>query len=168
MNYLSLENITKTYGEKVLFDNLSLQVTKGQKIALIAKNGSGKSTLLRVVGGMEGVEGENAKVWMNKSIRSAFLEQEPDFSVGHNLLEATLDSADPQLSAVRKYRLAMLHPNDEEALQIALQDLDALKAWDMEAKVQEILFRLNLTDFEKPVSLLSGGKRKEWPWPAFF
>ena len=76
MNYLSLENITKTYGEKVLFDNLSLQVTKGQKIALIAKNGSGKSTLLRVVGGMEGVEGENAKVWMNKSIRSAFLEQE--------------------------------------------------------------------------------------------
>lgn len=160
MNYLSLENITKTYGEKVLFDNLSLQVTKGQKIALIAKNGSGKSTLLRVVGGMEGVEGENAKVWMNKSIRSAFLEQEPEFSDRHNLLEATLDSDDPQLSAVRKYRLAMLHPDDEQALQLALQDLDALKAWDMEAKVQEILFRLNLSDFEKPVSLLSGGQKK--------
>ncbi len=160
MNYLSLENITKTYGEKVLFDNLSLQVTKGQKIALIAKNGTGKSTLLRVVGGMEGVEGENAKVWIHKGIRSAFLEQEPDFSPRHNLIEAILDSPDPQLSAVQKYRLALLHPQDEQALQMALQELDTLKAWDMEAKVQEILFRLNLTDFEKPVNLLSGGQKK--------
>ena len=160
MNYLSLENITKTYGEKVLFDNLSLQVTKGQKIALIAKNGTGKSTLLRVVGGKEGVEGENAKVWMHKGIRSSFLEQEPEFSDGHNLIEAILDSPDPQLSAVQKYRLALLHPLEEESLQIALQELDTLKAWDMEAKVEEILFRLNLTDFEKPVNLLSGGQKK--------
>lgn len=160
MNYLSLENITKTYGEKVLFDNLSLQVTKGQKIALIAKNGTGKSTLLRVVGGKEGVEGENAKVWMHKGIRSSFLEQEPEFSDGHNLIEAILDSPDPQLSAVQKYRLALLHPLEEESLQIALQELDTLKAWDMEAKVEEILFRLNLNDFEKPVNLLSGGQKK--------
>ncbi|MEY3323597.1 MAG: hypothetical protein RLZZ417_3180 [Bacteroidota bacterium] len=160
MNYLSLENITKTYGEKVLFDNLTLQVTKGQKIALIAKNGTGKSTLLRVVGGKEGVEGENAKVWMHKGIRSSFLEQEPEFSQGQNLIEAILDSPDPQLRAVQKYRLALLHPNDEQSLQNALQELDTLKAWDMEAKVQEILFRLNLTDFEKPVNLLSGGQKK--------
>lgn len=160
MNYLSLENITKTYGEKVLFDNLTLQVTKGQKIALIAKNGTGKSTLLRVVGGKEGVEGENAKVWMHKGIRSSFLEQEPEFSQGQNLIEAILDSSDPQLRAVQKYRLALLHPNDEQSLQNALQELDTLKAWDMEAKVQEILFRLNLTDFEKPVNLLSGGQKK--------
>jgi len=160
VNYLSLENITKTYGEKVLFDNLSLQVTKGQKIALIAKNGTGKSTLLRVVGGKEGVEGENAKVWMHKGIRSSFLEQEPEFSLGQNLIEAILDSPDPQLRAVQKYRLALLHPNDEQSLQNALQELDTLKAWDMEAKVQEILFRLNLTDFEKPVNLLSGGQKK--------
>lgn len=160
MNYLSLENITKTYGEKVLFDNLTLQVTKGQKIALIAKNGTGKSTLLRVVGGKEGVEGENAKVWMHKGIRSSFLEQEPEFSLGQNLIEAILDSPDPQLRAVQKYRLALLHPNDEQSLQNALQELDTLKAWDMEAKVQEILFRLNLTDFEKPVNLLSGGQKK--------
>jgi len=160
VNYLSLENITKTYGEKVLFDNLTLQVTKGQKIALIAKNGTGKSTLLRVVGGKEGVEGENAKVWMHKGIRSSFLEQEPEFLQGQNLIEAILDSPDPQLRAVQKYRLALLHPNDELSLQNALQDLDTLKAWDMEAKVQEILFRLNLTDFEKPVNLLSGGQKK--------
>jgi len=160
VNYLSLENITKTYGEKVLFDNLTLQVTKGQKIALIAKNGTGKSTLLRVVGGKEGVEGENAKVWMHKGIRSSFLEQEPEFSQGQNLIEAILDSPDPQLRAVQKYRLALLHPNDEQSLQNALQELDTLKAWDMEAKVQEILFRLNLTDFEKPVNLLSGGQKK--------
>jgi ATP-binding cassette subfamily F protein uup len=160
VNYLSLENITKTYGEKVLFDNLTLQVTKGQKIALIAKNGTGKSTLLRVVGGKEGVEGENAKVWMHKGIRSSFLEQEPEFSLGQNLIEAILDSPDPQLRAVQKYRLALLHPNDEQSLQNALQELDTLKAWDMEAKVQEILFRLNLTDFEKPVNLLSGGQKK--------
>jgi ATP-binding cassette subfamily F protein uup len=160
VNYLSLENVTKTYGEKVLFDNLTLQVTKGQKIALIAKNGTGKSTLLRVVGGLEDVEGENAKVWMHKGIRSSFLAQEPEFSPGHNLIEAILDSPDPQLNAVQKYRLALLHPHDEQALQTALQALDTLKAWDMEAKVQEILFRLNLTDFEKPVNVLSGGQKK--------
>jgi len=116
--------------------------------------------LLRVVGGKEGVEGENAKVWMHKGIRSSFLEQEPEFSDGHNLIEAILDSPDPQLSAVQKYRLALLHPLEEESLQIALQELDTLKAWDMEAKVEEILFRLNLTDFEKPVNLLSGGQKK--------
>ena len=97
---------------------------------------------------------------MHKGIRSSFLEQEPEFSDGHNLIEAILDSPDPQLSAVQKYRLALLHPLEEESLQIALQELDTLKAWDMEAKVEEILFRLNLTDFEKPVNLLSGGQKK--------
>lgn len=160
MNYLSLEHITKTYGEKILFDDLTLQVTKGQKIALIAKNGSGKSTLLRVAGGMEGVEGEKAKVWVHKGIRFAFLEQEPEFSNRHNLFEAILDSPDPQLQAIRKYRMALLQPQEDEALHHALQELDALKAWDMEAKVQEILFRLNVTDFDKPVNLLSGGQKK--------
>jgi ATP-binding cassette subfamily F protein uup len=160
VNYLSLEHITKTYGEKILFDDLTLQVTKGQKIALIAKNGSGKSTLLRVAGGMEGVEGEKAKVWVHKGIRFAFLEQEPEFSNRHNLFEAILDSPDPQLQAIRKYRMALLQPQEEEALHHALQELDALKAWDMEAKVQEILFRLNVTDFDKPVNLLSGGQKK--------
>jgi ATP-binding cassette subfamily F protein uup len=160
VNYLSLEHITKTYGEKILFDDLTLQVTKGQKIALIAKNGSGKSTLLRVAGGMEGVEGEKAKVWVHKGIRFAFLEQEPEFSNRHNLFEAILDSPDPQLQAIRKYRMALLQPQEDEALHHALQELDALKAWDMEAKVQEILFRLNVTDFDKPVNLLSGGQKK--------
>ena len=72
MNYLTLENVTKTYGEKTLFKNLNLQISKGQKIALVAKNGTGKSTMLRVIAGLEGSEGEQSKVMIHRDIRVGF------------------------------------------------------------------------------------------------
>ena len=79
MNYLTLENVTKSYGPKVLFNNISLIINKGDRIALVAKNGTGKTTLLRVLAGTEGSEGENAKILISKEIRTGFLQQEPDF-----------------------------------------------------------------------------------------
>ncbi len=160
MNYLTLENITKSYGEKTLFRNVNLQVNKGQKVALIAKNGSGKTTLMRVIAGTEPGEGENAKIQFRKEIRIGYLPQEPEFAAGHNVLEAVLDSETETIKAIRRYELALLHPNNEAELQAALSRMDDLKAWDYESRVKEILFKLNITNLEQSVSTLSGGQKK--------
>ncbi len=160
MNYLTLENITKSYGEKTLFRNVSLQVNKGQKVALIAKNGSGKTTLMRVIAGTEPGEGENAKIQFRKEIRIGYLPQEPEFAAGHNVLDAVFDSETETIKAIRRYELALLHPNDEKELQAALSRMDDLKAWDYESKVKEILFKLNITNLEQSVTTLSGGQKK--------
>lgn len=160
MNYLNLENVSKSYGEKVLFDQISLQISKGQKVALVAKNGSGKSTLMRVIMGEEQAEGETAKVEVHRNIRVGFLNQEPDFYPHHTILEAALDSDLPVIQAIKNYELAMLSPQDGDRMQKAIQQMDDLKAWDFEAKIKEVLFKLNITEFDKVVKFLSGGQKK--------
>ncbi|HFA48795.1 MAG TPA: ABC transporter ATP-binding protein [Bacteroidetes bacterium] len=160
MNYLTLENVSRSYGEKVLFQNISLQINKGEKVALIAKNGSGKTTLMRVIAGMEPSEGATSKVLFKKDIRIGYLEQDPDFYDGHNALEALFDSDSEMVQAVKKYEHAMLHPDDVADMQTALSRMDDLKAWDFEAKAKEILFKFKITDLEQSVSTLSGGQKK--------
>ncbi len=160
MNFLNLENVSKTYGEKVLFNNIDLQVNKGQKIALVAKNGSGKSTLLRVISGQEAPEGEAAKVLMRKDIKVGFLNQDPDFYEGHTVLEAVLESDNPLIQAVKDYEEALLFPEKMEDMQKAAARMDDLKAWDMDAKIKEILFKLNIVDLNQLVRNLSGGQKK--------
>lgn len=160
MNFLTLENVTKTYGPKVLFRNVSLNIDKGQKIALVAKNGTGKSTLLRVLAGLEGSEGENSKILIRKGIRVGFLLQEPEFEPGHTVLEAVFSSENPILQAIQRYETAMLYPEKEQALQAAIHEMEDLKAWDFEAKIKEILFKLKIVDLDQQVSLLSGGQKK--------
>ena len=160
MNYLNLEDVTKMYGEKVLFDNISLQVNQGQKIALVAKNGSGKTTLLRVIAGEEAPEGETAKVYLHKDVRIGFLNQDPEFFEEHTILEAVLDSENPMIQAVRAYEYAMLFPDDTEAMHKAIAKMDALKAWDFEARIKEILTKLEVSDLNKLVKNLSGGQKK--------
>jgi len=160
VNYLNLEDVTKMYGEKVLFDNISLQVNQGQKIALVAKNGSGKTTLLRVIAGEEAPEGETAKVYLHKDVRIGFLNQDPEFFEEHTILEAVLDSENPMIQAVRAYEYAMLFPDDTEAMHKAIAKMDALKAWDFEARIKEILTKLEVSDLNKLVKNLSGGQKK--------
>lgn len=160
MNFLSLEHITKTYGEKVLFNDITLQVNKGQKVALVAKNGSGKSTLLRVAAGIESSEGENARILLHRDVRTAFLDQDPDFYANHTVLEAILDAETPFMQAIKTYEKAMLHPDDPAGLQAAITKMDDLKAWDFEARVKEVLTRLNITDYEQTIRTLSGGQKK--------
>lgn len=160
MNFLSLEHITKTYGEKVLFNDITLQVNKGQKVALVAKNGSGKSTLLRVAAGIESSEGENARILLHRDVRTAFLDQDPDFYANHTVLEAILDAETPFMQAIKNYEKAMLHPDDPAGLQTAIAKMDDLKAWDFEARVKEVLTRLNITDYEQTIRTLSGGQKK--------
>jgi ATP-binding cassette subfamily F protein uup len=160
MNYLSLERISKMYGEKVLFDNITLQINRGQKVALVAKNGSGKSTLLRIAAGKESPEGEQYRVFMHREVQAGFLEQDPDFYPHHTVLEAILDADTPGMRAIRDYENAMRYPEQTAALQSAIAQMDAQQAWDLEARVKELLYRFRITDFSMPIRLLSGGQKK--------
>lgn len=160
MNYLTLENVNKSYGEKVLFKDVNLQIAKGQKVALVAKNGSGKTTLMRVIAGREAGEGENSKVQINKHINIGWLDQDPDFYEKHTVLEAVFDSENPMIQAVKAYEEAMIRPDRIQEMQDALAKMDDLKAWDFEAKVKEVLFKLNITMLDQLVSTLSGGQQK--------
>ena len=160
MNYLTLENVTKTYGEKVLFQNINLQISKGQKVALVAKNGTGKTTLLRVIAGLESGEGETFRVQLRRDVRIGYLHQEPGFDEDLTVLETAFHSENPLIRAIRKYEEALLHPEKPERLQASLVEMDDLKAWDFEARIKEILFKLNIIDLEQRVGTLSGGQRK--------
>lgn len=160
MNYLTLENITKIYGEKTLFKDISLTIDKGQKIALIAKNGSGKSTLMRVIAGQDGAEGEHAKVLFRKDIKIGFLHQEPDFDPEHGIIEAVFDSQNPMICAVKAYEEALLLPDKQHLLQAAMERMDELKAWEVEARINEILSKFKISNLNQKVGMLSGGQKK--------
>ncbi|MGB0863939.1 MAG: ABC-F family ATP-binding cassette domain-containing protein [Saprospiraceae bacterium] len=161
MNYLTLENITKSYGEKVLFQDLSFHIEKGNKIAFVARNGTGKSTLLKIIAGLETAEGEHAKILLNRDARVGYLDQEPNFDESKTAMETIFDSNDnPQLQALKAYEEAMLEPHKTDELQEALAQMDAVKAWDIESNVKETLAKLSITRLQQPVSELSGGQRK--------
>ncbi|MBL7775234.1 MAG: ABC-F family ATP-binding cassette domain-containing protein, partial [Saprospiraceae bacterium] len=160
MNFLTLENVTKSYGEKVLFQNISLHIDKGQKIGLIAKNGTGKTTLMRVIAGLEGSEGESSKILLRKDIRIGWLDQEPHFHPGIDVLAAVLDDSIPLVRIVRQYEHALAYPEQAAALQEAMAAMDEHQAWSFEAKVKELLFRFGMHDLEQKVGALSGGQQK--------
>ena len=160
MNYLTLEQVSKSYGDKILFDKIDLTINKGQKVALVAKNGEGKSTLLRVIAGKEAPEGETCKMMIRRGISVGFLDQEPDFYEEHTILEAVLDSDNPLIQAVKRYEYALLKPEKTEEMMEASAAMDDLKAWDFEARIKEVLFKLNITELDKPIKTLSGGQKK--------
>lgn len=160
MNFLTLENVTKSYGEKLLFKNISLHIDKGQKIGLIAKNGTGKTTLMRVIAGREGSEGEGAKITLRKDIRIGWLDQEPKFPANMDVLGAVLDPANPLVRVVQRYEKALLHPENPDELTEAIAEMDQQNAWTFEAKVKETLSRFRMDNYEQKVSSLSGGQQK--------
>jgi ABC transport system ATP-binding/permease protein len=160
MNYLTLENVTKSYGPKILFKNVNLIINKGERIALVAKNGTGKTTLLRVLNGSEGSEGENAKIIFAKDIRIGTLEQDPLLPEGATAIEAIFHSENPQTQAIKNYEKALLDDNLDD-IQKYLEEIDHLQAWDFEAKIKEILSKLKIDLFlNQKVSTLSGGQKK--------
>ena len=159
LNYLTLENITKSFGEKILFENINLTIAKGQKIALIAKNGTGKTTLLRVIAGTESVEGELAKVIVSKDIVTRYLKQEPYFNDDDTVLEASLDSDNKKIQAIKQLQIANLM-DDDDKIQEAIGQVEDLKAWDIESRVKEILGKLNIHRLDQKIHELSGGQKK--------
>ncbi|WP_273274894.1 ABC-F family ATP-binding cassette domain-containing protein [Maribacter polysiphoniae] len=158
MNLLSVENIAKSYGELVLFEDLSFGVNKDQKIALIAKNGDGKTSILNILSGKDVPDA--GLVNYRKGVRVSFLEQEPDLNPDLTIEETIFASDNEILRIILAYEKALENPEDEEAYQKAFEGMDRHDAWDFETQYKQILFKLKLEDIYAKVGLLSGGQKK--------
>ena len=157
MHYVTVEGLTKSYGINPLFKNITFHINEGEKIALIARNGIGKSTLLRILAGQE-VQ-ESGKVHISKGVSVALFEQDPKFDEDKTVLENIFTSNHPIMSVMRQYEAA-LDADDAEMITECIGKIDELGAWDYEAKVHQILGKLNIHHLQNKVSSLSGGQRK--------
>ena len=157
MNYLSVENLTKSFGERVLFSDLTFGIDQGQKVSIIAKNGSGKTTLLRCL--MDYEQYDSGRIVYRNDIRIAFMEQTELMNEHQTILEAVFDHDLPELKLIKEYNVAMDN-NDENALENLYQEITEMNAWDIEVKVQQILSVLKLQDTSQVVGSLSVGQKK--------
>ena len=158
MNYLSVENISKSFGERTLFENLSFGINKDQKIAFIAKNGSGKTCIMKIINGED--EPDTGQVVVRKDIKMAFLSQEHNLQDELTIEESIFASDNEILKVIERYEKALENPEDEEAYQKAFDQMDQYNAWDFETQFKQILFKLKLEDFKLKVKNLSGGQKK--------
>ena len=158
MNYLSVENIAKAYGERVLFEDISFGINEGQKVGFIAKNGTGKTSLLDILAGFDAPDA--GKVVYRKDITTAFLPQEPNLDPNLTVEETIFSSDNEILNIINRYEKALKNPDDAEAYQKAFEEMDAAQAWDFETQYKQILFKLKLDDLSKEVKHLSGGQKK--------
>ena len=158
MNYLSVENISKSFGERTLFENISFGINKDQKIAFIAKNGSGKTCIMKIINGED--EPDTGQVVLRKEIKMAFLSQDHQLQDELTIEESIFASDNETLKVIERYEKALENPEDEEAYQKAFDKMDQLNAWDFETQYKQILFKLKLEDFKLKVKNLSGGQKK--------
>ncbi|MFT6370372.1 MAG: ATP-binding cassette subfamily F protein uup [Maribacter sp.] len=158
MNLLTVENISKSYGELVLFENLSFGINKDQKIALIAKNGSGKTSILNILSGADSPD--TGQVNYRKSTRVSFLAQEPIMDPELTVEETIFASDNEVLQVISSYEKALQNPEDADAYQTAFEAMDRFQAWDFETQYKQILFKLKLEDLDAKVGMLSGGQKK--------
>lgn len=158
MNYVTVENISKSYGELTLFENLSFSIHKDQKIAFVAKNGTGKTSILNMLSGKDNPD--SGQIIFRKDIQTAFLSQEPDLDNKLTVEEAIFDTKNPVLEIIKAYELALNHPDDTEAYQKAFDNMDRHNAWDFETQYKQILFQLKLDHLNQRISTLSGGQKK--------
>ncbi|SHJ56384.1 ABC-F family ATP-binding cassette domain-containing protein [Flavobacterium haoranii] len=158
MNFLSVENISKAYGERVLFENISFGINKDQKIAFIAKNGSGKTTIMNMLAGLD--EPDSGQVIVRKDIKMAFLSQTDNLQPELTIEESIFASDNDTLKVIEQYEKALENPEDEEAYQKAFDNMDRHNAWDFETQYKQILFKLKLDDLKLKVKNLSGGQKK--------
>ncbi|SIT95768.1 ATP-binding cassette, subfamily F, uup [Epilithonimonas bovis DSM 19482] len=157
MNYVSAENLTKSYGIKVLFENISFHINEGDKIAIVAKNGSGKSTLLKILMGKEIADSGN--VMINKDIQVVLFDQEIDFDPQLSIEEFMMTLNSPPIIALKKYHQSLLSNNPDE-MEKAIAEMEIQKAWDLENEMKQILSQLKITDLDLKMGTLSGGQIK--------
>ncbi|PSL05748.1 ABC-F family ATP-binding cassette domain-containing protein [Cecembia rubra] len=163
MNYLSVENLSKSFGERVLFQNISFGIDQGQKIALVGVNGAGKSTLMKIIMGIE--VPDSGKVAINQQTKVSYVHQNPvftgDLSIYHTIFEG---SQNETILLIEEYHKALLETekgkDSGDKLQILMEKMDALQAWDYEHQIKEVLGKLGIHDMELQVGNLSGGQRK--------
>lgn len=157
MNYLSVENLTKSYGEKILFENISFGLEKGNKIALVAQNGTGKSSLFKVLNGTE--DSDSGNFAFKNNVKTAFLAQEPNFKNAKNIEEVIWSDDNSTLKIIKNYEAA-LESNDPDKIDKAINEMENEKAWDFEQKVKQILSKLKISDMKRPLDVLSGGQKR--------
>ena len=158
MNLLSVEGVSKSYGERVVLEPLSFGISKGQKIALIAKNGSGKTTLLKIIAQKD--TPEKGAVNYRKGTRISYLAQEPLLDPKLTIEATILASGNPSLRVIAAYEKALLNPENEEAYQKAFEAMEQHQAWDFETQYKQMLSKLKLEDLQLHVAALSGGQKK--------
>lgn len=158
MNYLSVENISKSYGERVLFENLSFGINKDQKIAFVAKNGSGKTSILNIIAGID--TPDTGQVISRKGISVAYLAQKDQIDPTLTIEETIFATDNKILSIVKQYENALKNLEDTEAYQTAFELMEQYNAWDFETQYKQILSKLKLDDLTLKVGTLSGGQRK--------
>jgi len=157
MHYVSVEGLSKSYGVKPLFQQITFHIEEGDKIALVARNGSGKSTLLRILSGKDTADG--GTVWIHKDVTVALFEQEPVFAEEKSILDNIFHHNHPVINAIKAFEAAS-DSEDVDKLTDAIVRMDELGAWDFDTKVKQILGKLNIHHLQQPAGTLSGGQRK--------
>ena len=154
---LQIDTLTKSFGAKVLFEDISFGIAQGDRIGLIARNGTGKTTLLNIIAGKEPYD--SGRVVFRNDIRTAYLPQDPEFAPGLTVLEACFTSENEVVKLIARYEAMMTSGNHDDMDEI-LSQMDMLQAWDYEQKITQILSRLNITRLDQKVEELSGGQVK--------
>lgn len=158
LNYLTVENISKSYGELELFSNLSFSIHKDDKIAFVAKNGSGKTSILNILSGADSPD--DGQIVMRNGLRMSFLPQSPQFESDLTIRETIFSSDSPQLNIIESYEKALQNPHDTEAYQKAFEQMDIHNAWEFELQFKQILSQLKLDDLSQRIGTMSGGQIK--------
>ena len=154
---LQIDGLTKSFGDLVLFHDISFGIAEGERIGLIAKNGSGKTTLLNIITGKESYD--NGSVVFRRDIRISYLEQDPLYPENLTVLEACFQSGNEVTDLIAEYE-RVINSKDQSSLDAILQKMDMLQAWDYEHRAKQILAQLKITDFDQKIAQLSGGQLK--------
>ncbi len=165
MNYLQVDNLSKAYGEKILFRNISFSIDKGQKVALIARNGTGKSSLMHILAGLEAPD--SGKITTRRDLRIDYLQQNPQLDESKSILDTIFATGTALMKVIHDYEYALeqvkhnLSPESEKLLNQSMSEMDASGAWDYETRAREILGQFAIIDLSQKVGTLSGGQRKK-------
>jgi ATP-binding cassette subfamily F protein uup len=159
MQYASVENISKSFGIRTLFKNITFYVEEGDKIAFVAKNGYGKSTLLKIISGLENAD--SGIVWVHKDVKVIMLQQDTVFDNNKSIWDNILRLDNPVVKVVKDYEMYLEDGgHDEDKLNELITELDEKNAWSFESDLKQILGKLNLHHLNEPVKNLSGGQKK--------
>lgn len=157
MNYLTVEQVSKAFGDRFLFENITFYVNQGDRVALIAKNGTGKTSLLNMIAGLE--EPDSGKILLHPKINVGYLPQEPEMNPQWTVFDAVYQSQSPVVQAVAHYERTLLS-GDSKAIEQSMAEMDRLQAWDYELRIRQILTRLDVHYYDRKIGVLSGGQRK--------